>query len=207
VHEQGYECTPYEFFEDVEAANLDYNVVGIQLYYGGYMMSRLFRGGFAIRHLADLSDLIDRFSRFGKPVNISEVSVPSSAPPEDGPYVGEWHGPWSPERQAAWVRAFYTLCYSKRAVREISWWNATDEAAFIYSGGLMTEAYQPKPAYHAIRELTRRWQAEGEAIADANGEIAFAGPAGEYEIVAEIAGAIYGPYHVRCGWEAGEIPA
>ncbi len=205
VHEQGHERTPYEFFEDVEAAAVDYDVVGIQLYYGGYMMSRLFRGGFAIRHLADLSDLIDRFSRFGKPVNISEVSVPSSAPPEDGPYVGEWHGPWSPERQAAWVRAFYTLCYSKRAVREISWWNATDEAAFIYSGGLMTDDYQPKPAYHVIRELTQAWKAEGEAIADAEGVIAFAGPAGEYEIIAEIAGTTYGPYRVRCGWEAGEV--
>lgn len=105
------------------------------------------------------------------------------------------------------MRAFYTLCYSKRAVREISWWNATDEAAFIYSGGLTTEAYQPKPAYHVIRELTQRWKAEGEAIADASGEVAFMGPAGEYEIVAEIAGAIYGPYCVRCGWEAGKVEA
>lgn len=202
VREQGYERMPLEFFQDLLDAGVDYDVVGIQLYYGGYMMSRLFQGGFPIRHLADLSDLIDRASAFGKPVNVSEVSTPSAAPPPQGPFVGEWHGPWTPERQAEWVRCFYTLCYSKLAVQEISWWNPTDEAAFIYSGGWMTDDYAPKPAYHALRELIQGWKARGVASVTPEGAASFAGPAGAYEIEVLSQGRTFGPYPVVFGPEA-----
>jgi hypothetical protein len=205
VRDQGYERMPYEFFEDLEAAGVPYHHVGIQLYYGGYMASRLFQGGFPIRHLADLSELIDRYSRFGKPVNVSEVSVPSSAPEPDGPYVGEWHGPWTPERQAEWVRAFYTLCYSKRQVREISWWNATDEAAFIHTGGLMTEDYHPKPAFHALRELIEGWKARGTVVADPAGVASFAGAAGDYEIEIACRGQTFGPFLISLGEQTASI--
>ncbi len=203
VREQGYERMPCEFFEDLAAAAVDFDEVGIQLYYGGYMMSSLFQGGFAIRQLADLSDLIDRYAHLGKPVNVAEVSVPSSAPPPDGPYVGEWHGPWTPERQAEWVRALYTLCYSKQPVREVTWWNATDEHAFIRSGGLLTEDYQPKPAYHVLHELIEGWRATGEAKAGEQGEVQFSGPAGSYELTVTCEGVTSGPYRLDLGWESG----
>jgi len=207
VHEQGYERMPLEFFEDLEAAGIDYDVVGIQLYYGGYMMSRLFQGGFPIRHLADLSDVIDRASAFGKPVNVSEVSTPSEAPPADGPFVGEWHGPWTPERQADWIRCFYTLCYSKPMVQEVSWWNPTDEAAFIYSGGLMADDYQPKPAYHALRDLIHGWLAHGETRVSPSGWATFSGAAGVYAIQIVHQGCTYGPYRVTLGAQAEVVLA
>lgn len=205
IREQGYERMPCEFFEDLEKAGVDYDEVGIQLYYGGYMYGRMFTGGFPVRHLLDLSEVIDRFSRFGKPVNVSEVSVPSSPPPPDGPYVGEWHGPWTPERQAAWIKAFYTLCYSKKQVQEITWWNATDEEAFIRSGGLMTADYQPKPAYFAMRDLIQGLKAAGHAQADAAGVVLVDGPAGLYEIQVELDGRTYGPYTVHLADEKVEI--
>ena len=75
-------------------------------------------------------------------MRITEVSVPSSWPsPELGLDFGWWHGPWDLERQAEWVELFYTLCYSVPEVSEITWWNATDEGAFIKDGGLMFADY------------------------------------------------------------------
>ncbi len=199
VREQDYERMPCEFFEDLVAAGVDFDEVGIQLYYGGYMCSDLFSGGFAVRHLLDLSELIDRYSLVGRPVNVSELSVPSSPPPENGPYVGEWHGPWSPERQAAWVKALYTLCYSKVCVQEVTWWNATDEGAFIHSGGLMTRTYQPKPAYHALRSLINGWKAAGETDCDPAGRAHLRGPAGSYQVTIDYEGEQHGPFMVHWG--------
>jgi GH35 family endo-1,4-beta-xylanase len=204
VREQGYERMPCEFFEDLAAAGVDFDEVGIQLYYGGYMCSDLFSGGFAVRHLLDLSELIDRYGLVGRPVNVSEVSVPSSPPPENGPYVGEWLGPWSPERQAAWVKALYTLCYSKRCVQEVSWWNATDEGAFIHSGGLMTAAYEPKPAYYMLRSLINGWKAAGEADCDPSGKADLKGPAGTYQVMVDYGGQQYGPLTVHWGPDDNE---
>ena len=199
VREQGYERMPHEFFEELQAAGVDFDEVGIQLYYGGYMYSGLFSGGFAVRHLLDLSEIIDRYSRLGKRVNISEVSVPSAPPPEDGPYIGEWHGPWSPERQAAWVKALYTLCYSKPCVQEVSWWNATDKGAFIHTGGLLTTACEPKPAYYALRSLIDGWKVSGETHCDASGNALLRGPAGTYEVTVAYGGRLYGPFSLHCG--------
>jgi len=205
IREQGYERMPCEFFDDLDAAGVEYNAIGIQLgYYGGYMQSRLFQGGFPVRHLLDLADLIDHYSLAGKPVNISEVSVPSSHPAPDGPRIGEWHGPWTPERQAEWIRCFYTMCYSKPLTREITWWNITDEDAFIKDGGLMTADYRPKPAYLTLKALIEDWKGGGDTTADEMGTAAFAGPAGEYTIMVEHGGRRFGPLTVTIGWERTE---
>jgi endo-1,4-beta-xylanase len=205
IMEQGYERMPCQFFADLDAAGVEYDSIGIQLgYYGGFMQSQMFQGGFPVRHLLDLADLVDHYSQAGKLVNISEVSVPSSHPAPGGPHIGEWHGPWTPERQADWIRCFYTMCYSKPVTREISWWNITDEDAFIKDGGLMTADYQPKPAYHALQALIEGWKGGGEATADATGTAAFSGPAGTYEVVVEHGGHRFGPIAVQVGWERSE---
>ncbi|HYF95311.1 MAG TPA: endo-1,4-beta-xylanase [Symbiobacteriaceae bacterium] len=205
VREQGYERMPCEFLADLDSAGVEYDAVGIQLgYYGGYMQSQLFQGGFPVRHLLDLADLVDHFSQAGKPVNISEVSVPSSHPGPDGPFIGEWHGPWTPERQAEWIRCFYTMCYSKPMTREITWWNITDEDAFIKDGGLMTPDYRPKPAYLTLRALIEDWKGGGDTTTDEVGTAVFTGPAGVYTVVVEHGGRKFGPFSVHFGWESSE---
>lgn len=202
VVEQGYERYYVEFIQDLIEAGVDFDAVGVQLYYGGYMYGDLFEGGFPICQLIDLSDLIDRYAALGKVVHVSEVSVPSTPPPPEVTPIGEWHGPWSPERQAAWIKAFYTLCYSKRSVEEISWWNPTDEGAFIYTGGLMTADYTPKPAYYALQDLIRGWQANGETTVAPDGSITWVGPAGTYELTVKSDGRELGKYTVEM--RAGE---
>lgn len=183
VVEQGYEMVPREFYRTLLDRGVYFDAVGLQMYYGGYMNSRLFSGGFPIRHPWDLERIIKSYAELGKPVRITEVSVPSTAPPPElGLDFGWWHGPWSLERQAEWVELFYTLCYSLPEVTEITWWNATDEGAFIHHGGLMFADYTPKPAAEVLSRLINGWKAEGSGQVDASGCLMVTGPAGEYEL-------------------------
>ncbi|HHT73022.1 MAG TPA: hypothetical protein GX008_04825 [Firmicutes bacterium] len=183
IVEQGYEMVPDQFYGALAERGVSFDAVGLQMYYGGYMHSRLFSGGFPIRHPWDLEAIIKRYARLGKPVRITEVSVPSSWPsPELGLDFGWWHGPWDLERQAEWVELFYTLCYSVPEVSEITWWNATDEGAFIKDGGLMFADYTFKPAAETLARLTNGWKGEGTAQVDSKGRLRAIGPAGEYEI-------------------------
>lgn len=192
VVEQGYERVPDRFYKALQERGVDFDVVGMQLYYGGYMYSDFWRGGFPIRHPWDLEAIIERYARLGKPINVSEVSVPSSHPlPEWGVDFGFWHGPWDPQRQADWVELFYTLCYSIPQVQEITWWNPTDEGAFIKDGGLLYDDYTPKPAAKRLAELTSGWLAEGETDV-ADGRATIVGAAGLYDIEVSVDGETIG---------------
>lgn len=191
VVEQGYERVPDEFYRSLADNGVEYDVVGMQLYYGGYMYAGLWKGGFAIRHPWDIEAIINRYARLGKPINVSEVSVPSSHPrPEWGLDLGYWHGPWSLERQAEWVELFYTLCYSIPQVQEITWWNPTDEGAFIRDGGLLFNDYTPKPAADKLSELTNGWLTSGTATIGDDLSTSITGSAGTYEVTIEKDGEI-----------------
>ncbi|MGI6150041.1 MAG: endo-1,4-beta-xylanase, partial [Limnochordia bacterium] len=80
VQEQGYELVPDQFYEILLERGVDFDVIGMQMYYGGYMDSELFSGGFPIRHPWDIEAIIKRYTRLGKPIRITEISVPSSYP-------------------------------------------------------------------------------------------------------------------------------
>ena len=91
VQEQGYELVPDQFYEILLERGVDFDVIGMQMYYGGYMDSELFSGGFPIRHPWDIEAIIKRYTRLGKPIRITEISVPSSYPsPEKGLDFGFW---------------------------------------------------------------------------------------------------------------------
>lgn len=188
---QGYERVPDEFYRSLLEHGVEFDAIGMQLYYGGYMDAGLWKGGFPIRHPWDLEAIIERYSTLGKPIYITEVSVPSSHPaPDRGIDFGYWHGPWNPERQAEWVKLFYTLCYSLPQVEEITWWNPVDEGAFINDGGLLYDDYSPKPAAKTLGALTQGWLSKGMSSTSGTGQAWVHGAAGEYQLVVEIDGEV-----------------
>src|SRR5690606_13195011 len=95
------------------------------------------------------------------------------------------------------VELFYTLCYSLPQVQEITWWNITDEAAFIKDGGLLFEDYTPKPAAKTLSRLISGWLATGEAALSNEGRAEVKGAAGEYELVVEKDGKPLGTVRVE----------
>ncbi len=139
--------TPLSYLDALVAAGVEFDVIGVQLY-------------FPARDMLAIDKLLDEFARFGKPVHITELGVPSVGPalagevdPERiGRSRGEWHPPWSHKVQADWLEWFYTLAYARDEIEAVTWWDMRDPA-FMKMGGLLDENEIPKEAYFRLRAL------------------------------------------------------
>ena len=128
---------------------------------------------------------LDLYSNFGKPLQITEVTVPSFS--------------WDTENeeiQAEIVEKLYTIWFSHPNMEQIIYWNLVDGYAHgakpgdmsvgenYYYGGLLRFDLSPKPAYVKIKELLqKRWHTEEELVTDKNGCVEFRGFYGEYDLV------------------------
>lgn len=142
---------PYEFLQACIGGGVDFDGIGLQMYYYGYDMFEI-----------DL--VLERFARLGKPIYVTETGVSSSDQPDPDAGVtnphGLWHAPWSERIQADWAEQFYTICYSKPFVHETSWWDFVDISHSIPHGGLLNRDRNltPKEAYHRLLALRHRWE-------------------------------------------------
>ena len=148
-----------EYIEELSARRIEYEVLGVQNYHGG--------PEHYVHDIADQSALIDQYLALGKPVHISEVQTPSSMEADPSKWLGGrvaesgwWHRPWDPEIQADWAEQFYTIAAGKAEVGAITWWDLSDRRTFWPHGGLLDARDQPKPAYHHLLEVVRRFRGE-----------------------------------------------
>jgi len=150
-------CTPLQYMRNVEDAGTDYDVLGLQLYYPS-------------RDLLQIERIMDRFARFGKPIHITEVAVPSSMTADNDSFwkgedsirnMGVWRRPWDEDVQAEWVEAFYTLCRGHPSVEAVTWWDFADyiPGHFFPHGGFLRPDMSPKPAYEVLLRLREEWGA------------------------------------------------
>jgi len=148
--------TPFQYYKALEDARVMYDAVGLQLYN-------------PFRDMLEIERQVERFFVFGKAVHITELGVPSTSPSAQTAGKGGgathawaenvWHGTaWTPQTQADWVEQFYTICYSKRQVQAITWWDFADPA-FLHGGGLVDENFQPKESYNRLKRLLASWKA------------------------------------------------
>lgn len=136
---------------------------------------------------------MDLYSRFGKPLQITEVTVPAYS----------WERE-DEELQAETIEKLYTVWFSHPNVEQIIYWNLVDGYAHLwdpdpkkikasqgdmtlgenyYYGGLLRFDLSPKPAYQKLKELiTKRWHTEEEILTDRLGLAAFRGFFGDYEL-------------------------
>ncbi len=142
--------TPLAYLDRVQEAGIDFDVVGVQIY-------------FPARDMLAIAKLLDEYARFGKPVHITELGVATGervAPADEGQQLqrthGEWHQPWCEKVQADWVEWFYTMAYARPEVEAITWWDFSDPA-FIPTGGFVREDATPKESYHRLRALLSQW--------------------------------------------------
>ena len=144
--------TPRQFVADLIAADVPFEVVGVQVY-------------FPERDLQDIVRLVERFAAFGKPVHITEIGATSGPTRAEiisgqmempGP-VYDWHRPWDTDLQADWLEQVYTIFYSKPYIEGINWYDFADFRTFIPNGGLVREDTTPKPSYERLRALLGRW--------------------------------------------------
>lgn len=139
------------------------------------------------RKLYDLCQLLralDNYARFGKQIQITEVTVPAFTT-EDA----------DEESQADVIEKLYSLWFSYPNVSQIVYWNLVDGyAAFTtpgdmeggenyYRGGLLRFDMTEKPAYKRLRHLIKEvWTTNETLTADKDGLVNFRGFYGEYEV-------------------------
>ena len=147
--------SPYQFLKSCLAAEIPFELIGLQLYYPR-------------QDMFEINRLLERFSQLGKPIHITELGV-SSAPGKDersilkGP-IGLWHSSWSESVQADWVEQFYTLCYSKPYIQAITWWDFADIGHFWPYGGLLDANLQPKLSFWRLTRLIQQWRSHNSPL-------------------------------------------
>jgi len=142
--------TVRQYLRDVMRAGTEFEVIGIQLYWPE-------------RDMLEMDALLDRFARFGKPLHITEQGISSRTGVDEKSNTknafGRWHEPWSEKVQADWIEQFWTIAYSKPAVRAITWWDFSDAGGHFWAfGGFLREDKTPKESYNRLRKRIREWQ-------------------------------------------------
>jgi len=148
--------TPYDIFVGLEEMGANYDTIGIQLYNPA-------------RDMLALDMMLERFARFGKNIELTELGVPSvSVPlrPDTTPgdiycldymYYGIWHGEeWNERLQADWLEQFYTIAYSHPEVGAIDWQDAADPS-YVPNSSLFTSKFEPKESYFRLKALQKSW--------------------------------------------------
>ena len=140
---------------------------------------------------------MDLYSNLGKPLQITEVTVPAFS----------WERE-DEEIQAEMIEKLYSVWFSHPNVEQIIYWNLVDGYAHLwdpdpqkiaasqgdmtigenyYHGGLLRFDLSPKPAYYKIKELTQKiWHTEDTVTTDENGNASFRGFYGEYDVEVEL---------------------
>ncbi|MFC1789132.1 endo-1,4-beta-xylanase [Thermodesulfobacteriota bacterium] len=164
-----------EFLQMIIDYGLPFDAIGLEFYYAGKNTDGYIPPALDIE---DLSDLIDLYSQFNKPISIRELLAPS----EQVEGTSGWQGrDWDEDLQAEYLEQVYTMAFSKLLVKIIGWsFGVSDVDSYIISGGLLDENLNPKPSYYALKNLINSWTTSGDCITDERGECIFRGFAGDY---------------------------
>jgi endo-1,4-beta-xylanase len=161
-------------------AGLRVDVIGIQ--------SHMHQGYWGV---ARTLKVLERFERFNLPVHFTENTILSGhlMPPEivdlNDYQVNDWPStPEGEQRQAQQVVLHYKTLLSHPAVQAITWWDLSDGGWLNAPAGLLHKDHSPKPAYTELLKLIKGewWLAPVKMVTDANGQFAFRGFLGDYEV-------------------------
>jgi len=164
----------FKLIQQLVQDNAPFQIIGIQ--------SHLHRKEWPMNQVWDICE---RYAKFGKEINFTEVTVVSG---KHG-----WHlpPPWptTPEgeqRQADYVEQFYTLLFSHPAVQAITWWDFEDYGWQGAPGGLVHADLTPKPAYDRLMKLIHQtWWTRETLTSDTKGICSFRGFLGDYQVAVQ----------------------
>lgn len=156
---------------DLTASGAPFDAIGIQshMHGGEWTMEKAW-------------DTCDTYSRFGKPIHFTELTVLSG---ENG---WEKPVPWpsTPDgerRQAAYIAKLYTLLFSHPAVQAITWWDFMDGGWQGAPAGLVRADLTPKPGYKALKSLIKgKWWTKANVTSDSDGICRIRGFMGKYRV-------------------------
>ncbi len=172
-----YEC----LIEGVLEAGIQVDAIGLQTH-----MHQGYRGE------AATLEMLDRFARYGLPLQLTETSLvsghlmPADIVDLNDYRVPDW--PTTPDgeaRQADELVRHYRTLVGHPAVQAITYWGLTDSGAWLGAPvGLVRADGTPKPAYEALRHLLRDewWLPPTELRTDPRGRLRVRGFLGDYRV-------------------------
>lgn len=125
------------------------------------------------RDLMQVSDLLDQFVGFSKPVYVTAaapsepvtpmmIAVPEKSEPVDA-NSGFWRRPWSTIVQSHWLEAIFQIASSKPFVEAVAWRDLVDHPHIeLPLAGLISEEYQPKGAFRRLVAFRRGMSPEAD---------------------------------------------
>ncbi len=142
--------SPVRYLKDCMAAGVEFERIGLQLYYPQY-------------DLFEIDSMLDRFRPFNRRLHITELACNSAdgidaASMRPKSRVPGWHGPWTETMQADWLEAIYTICYSKPQFEAVGYWDLADVGGHFWPfGGLLHKDFSPKESYSRLLKLKQSW--------------------------------------------------
>ncbi len=127
--------------------------------------------------LARVWAVCQRFSSFGRPIHFTETTVlsgPTRTVDFKAPYPTDWNTtPDGEAAQAEYAVQFYTVLFSHPAVRAITWWDFSDNHAWLNApAGLLRKDMTAKPAYARLKELIHKtWWTHLSGQTDQSGSL------------------------------------
>lgn len=147
--------TPYQFTKQLIEAGVDFDIIGVQVY-------------FTQRSAADAIRIIERYGALGKKIHLAEVGAPSFGTAKEfidtdeseystKPY--EWHRHWDEELQADWLEYIFTYAYSQPFIEAANWYDFVDPHTFLKKGGLLRSPKgERKAAVDRLLKLKQKWE-------------------------------------------------
>lgn len=145
--------TPHQFIKDLVDAGVDFDTIGIQVYYAFHPASS------AIKN-------IERFKEFNKKVQLSEVGAPSAGIKsefcdpdiESSEFPYDWHRHWDEELQADWLDYTFSYAYSQPWIEGANWYDFVDPHSFLKKGGLLRSPNgERKSGVYRLMQLKEEW--------------------------------------------------
>jgi GH35 family endo-1,4-beta-xylanase len=134
--------------------------------------------------LDQVEETLDHYAALGKELHITEFTPTSGSQKIIGGY-GE--GAWDEAAQADYAVKFYRICFAQPAVRAITWWDLSDQDAWLAGGGMLRADMSPKPVYDALTRLVHQeWTTRLAATSDTAGRISLRGFCGTYRATVEM---------------------
>ena len=143
--------SPLGYLKTIIEAGIDFDVVGIQLYFPG-------------RDMVAVSRMLDAYAALGKPIHITEMGVnggfrakgnAGSSWSQLDMSEGTWHGGWNEHTQADWMEQFYTIAAARSEIQALTWWDFI-EPSFSGNGAFLYEDENPREIYFRLLALKNR---------------------------------------------------
>ncbi|NYI40436.1 endo-1,4-beta-xylanase [Demequina lutea] len=164
-------------------AGIQIDAIGVQTH-----MHQGYRGEDAI------TSILDRFGRFGLPVQMTETTLvsgeimPADIVDLNDYQVESWPStPEGEERQAQEMVSHYRNVFAHPATESLTYWGFADEGSWLGApSGLVRVDGTPKPSYVALQELIKGewWMKPTTVVTDDAGCVVIDGIAGEYSVTA-----------------------